>query len=82
LALVTTVGNHVPSLRGLSRNRILYLLLRESPCSPLGFHAALMVQIILQKARAAYQDFLAVWKVADPDIPILKQAKAEYEMLR
>jgi hypothetical protein len=29
------------------------------------------------KARAAYQDFLALWKNADPDIPILKQAKAE-----
>jgi len=30
------------------------------------------------KAKAAYQDFLALWKDADPDIPILKQAKAEY----
>jgi eukaryotic-like serine/threonine-protein kinase len=30
------------------------------------------------KARMAYQDFLALWKDADPDIPILKQAKAEY----
>ena len=29
------------------------------------------------KARAAYQDFFALWKDADPDIPILKQAKAE-----
>ncbi len=33
------------------------------------------------KARAAYQDFLALWKDADPDIPILKQAKAEYAKL-
>ena len=30
------------------------------------------------KARAAYQNFLTLWKDADPDIPILKQAKAEY----
>ena len=30
------------------------------------------------KSRTAYQDFLALWKDADPDIPILKQAKAEY----
>ena len=30
------------------------------------------------KARTAYQDFLTLWKDADPDIPILKQAKAEY----
>ena len=34
------------------------------------------------KARAAYQDFLALWKDADPDIPILKEAKAEYAKLR
>jgi eukaryotic-like serine/threonine-protein kinase len=33
------------------------------------------------KAKAAYQDFLTLWKEADPDIPILKQAKAEYEKL-
>jgi eukaryotic-like serine/threonine-protein kinase len=33
------------------------------------------------KARAAYQDFFAVWKDADPDVPILKQAKAEYAKL-
>jgi serine/threonine protein kinase/tetratricopeptide (TPR) repeat protein len=30
------------------------------------------------KAKVAYQDFLALWKEADPDIPIYKQAKAEY----
>jgi len=34
------------------------------------------------KARAAYQDFLALWRDADPDIPILQQAKAEYAKLR
>jgi tetratricopeptide (TPR) repeat protein len=34
------------------------------------------------KARAAYQDFFALWKDADPDIPILKQAKAEYAKLK
>ncbi len=34
------------------------------------------------KARAAYQDFLALWKEADPDIPILKEAKAEYAKLQ
>ena len=33
------------------------------------------------KSRTAYQDFLALWKDADPDIPILKQAKAEYAKL-
>ncbi|HEV2491023.1 MAG TPA: protein kinase [Candidatus Acidoferrales bacterium] len=34
------------------------------------------------KARAAYQDFLTLWKDADPDIPVLRQAKAEYAKLR
>jgi eukaryotic-like serine/threonine-protein kinase len=34
------------------------------------------------KARSAYQDFLALWKDADPDIPILKEAKAEYAKLQ
>jgi outer membrane protein assembly factor BamD (BamD/ComL family) len=34
------------------------------------------------KARAAYQDFLTLWKDADPDIPILKQAKGEYAKLQ
>jgi eukaryotic-like serine/threonine-protein kinase len=34
------------------------------------------------RALAAYKDFLALWKDADPDIPILKQAKAEYANLQ
>ena len=33
------------------------------------------------KAKAAYQEFLTLWKEADADIPILKEAKAEYEKL-
>jgi hypothetical protein len=33
-------------------------------------------------ARVAYQDFFALWKDADPDIPILKEAKAEYAKLQ
>jgi tetratricopeptide (TPR) repeat protein len=34
------------------------------------------------RAKAAYQDFLTLWKDADPDIPILKEAKAEYAKLQ
>jgi predicted Zn-dependent protease len=34
------------------------------------------------KARKAYQDFLTLWKDADPDIPILREAKAEYAKLQ
>jgi eukaryotic-like serine/threonine-protein kinase len=34
------------------------------------------------KARAAYQDFLALWKDADADVPVLKEAKAEFAKLQ
>jgi eukaryotic-like serine/threonine-protein kinase len=34
------------------------------------------------RSRSAYQDFFALWKDADPDIPILKEAKAEYAKLQ
>jgi len=34
------------------------------------------------KAKAAYQDFLTLWKDADPEVPVLKQAKMEYARLR
>ena len=34
------------------------------------------------KAKSAYQDFFALWKDADPDIPILKEAKSEYAKLQ
>jgi serine/threonine protein kinase/tetratricopeptide (TPR) repeat protein len=34
------------------------------------------------KARVAYQDFFALWKDADPDVPIFVQAKAEYAKLK
>ncbi len=37
---------------------------------------------VLVKARAAYQDFLALWKDADPGIPILVAAKSEYAKLK
>ena len=34
------------------------------------------------KAKAAYQDFLTLWKDADPEVPVLRQAKAEYAKLQ
>jgi DNA-binding winged helix-turn-helix (wHTH) protein len=48
----------------------------------LGLARAYVLQGDKPKARAKYQDFLALWNDADPDIPILKQAKAEYAKLQ
>jgi len=48
----------------------------------LGLARAYAMQGDAVKARAAYQDFLTLWKDADPDIPILKEAKAEYAKLK
>jgi hypothetical protein len=33
------------------------------------------------KAKSAYDDLLTLWKTADPDIPVLKEARAEYARL-
>jgi eukaryotic-like serine/threonine-protein kinase len=48
----------------------------------LGLARSYAVQRETTKAKAAYQDFLTLWKDADPDVPILKQAKAEYAKLQ
>jgi hypothetical protein len=48
----------------------------------LGMARASVLQGDTTKARSAYQDFLTLWKDADPDIPILKEAKAEYAKLQ
>jgi eukaryotic-like serine/threonine-protein kinase len=47
----------------------------------LGLARACVLQGDAGKARAAYQDFLTLWKDADPDIPILRAAKTEYAKL-
>jgi len=48
----------------------------------LGLARAYALQSDSAKARAAYLEFLNRWKGEDPDIPILKQAKAEYAKLQ
>jgi serine/threonine protein kinase/Flp pilus assembly protein TadD len=48
----------------------------------LGLARAAVLQGEKDRAQAFYQDFLQLWKDADPDIPILKQAKAEYASLQ
>jgi hypothetical protein len=53
-----------------------------SALAHLGLARANALQGDTSKARAAYQDFLTLWKDADPDIPILIAAKAEYAKLQ
>ena len=62
--------------RGVVWNAIIGALAR------LGLARAHMLQGDTVKARAAYQDFLTLWKSADPDIPVLVQAKFEAAKLR
>jgi len=52
------------------------------PLSRLGLARAYALQGDNAKSRVAYQDFFASWKDADPDVPILRQAKAEYEKVK
>jgi len=47
----------------------------------LGLGRAYALSSDSEKAKTAYQDFFALWKNADPDAPILKEAKAEYAKL-
>jgi serine/threonine protein kinase/tetratricopeptide (TPR) repeat protein len=52
------------------------------PLAQLGLARAYAMEGDAAKARTSYQDFFALWKDADPDVPILKQAKAEYAKLQ
>lgn len=62
--------------RGLAPTSVLY------PLAHLGIARAAARQGDPAKARTAYQDFFVLWKDADPDLPILIEAKAEYEKLK
>jgi tetratricopeptide (TPR) repeat protein len=61
--------------RGIVGNSVLGALAR------LGVARAWVMQKDTPKALAAYQDFVTLWKDADPDIPILRAAKAEFAKL-
>jgi hypothetical protein len=52
------------------------------PLAQLGLARAYAVQDDLPRSRVAYQDFFAAWKDADPDLPVLRQAKAEYDKVK
>jgi serine/threonine protein kinase/tetratricopeptide (TPR) repeat protein len=52
-----------------------------TPLARLGLARSYVLAGDVARSRTAYQDFLALWKDADPDIPILQQAKSEYAKL-
>ena len=52
------------------------------PLAHLGLARAYAVEGDDSRSRVAYQDFFAMWKDADPDVPVLKQAKSEYEQVK
>ena len=54
----------------------------EYPLSQLNLARAYAMQGDTAKARTAYQDFFSLWKDADPDVPVLKAARAEYEKVK
>jgi len=57
-------------------------LFQQGALAHLGLARAYAMQGDKTKARTAYRDFLTLWKDADPDIPVLKEAKAEYARLQ
>ena len=48
----------------------------------LGLGRAYLLADDKARSRVAYQDFFALWKDADPDIPLLREAKSEYAKLQ
>ncbi|HTS08932.1 MAG TPA: protein kinase [Candidatus Eisenbacteria bacterium] len=63
-------------------HRGVWYIAPEYALANVGLARALAVQGDIAGSRHAYQDFLAIWKDADPDIPILNEAKAEYAKLQ
>jgi tetratricopeptide (TPR) repeat protein/predicted Ser/Thr protein kinase len=72
----TTEFQKIIANRGASRVNVLY------PLAHLGLARGSAMAGDSAKARKAYQDFFAFWKDADPDVPVLLEARREYAALR
>ena len=72
-------GGGIPKSPGSSRHRACRSDRRPGALA-IG-ESARVVWETRTRAKSAYQDFLTLWKDADPDIPVLKQASAEYAKL-
>jgi len=76
-------GNHAAvEFRKFINHRGVVMNFPWGAVARLGFARAYAMLGDSAKAKAAYQGFLTLWKDADPDIPILKEAKAEYAKLQ
>jgi hypothetical protein len=61
---------------GLTQNELI------GPLALLGLGRAHVLSREIDAARIDYQNFLSLWKAADADLPVLKQARAEYAKLK
>jgi predicted Zn-dependent protease len=69
-------ANAVPEFRNILARRGLSVVSVAYPLAQLGLARALAAQHDTANARTAYQDFFALWKSADPDIPVLIDSQA------
>jgi serine/threonine protein kinase/tetratricopeptide (TPR) repeat protein len=75
-------ANAAAEFRKLLERRHLFAGSPNFTLARIGIARAYVLQGDTAKARTAYQDFLAAWKDADPDIPLLKEAKSEYAKIQ
>jgi hypothetical protein len=75
-------GDAAQEFRKFLARRALRLFSFYYPLAQLGLARALAAQHDIASARTAYQDFFAMWKDADPDTPILREAQAEHAKLQ
>jgi tetratricopeptide (TPR) repeat protein len=83
LYLKQRMGNEAAAeFKKVIDNRGIDLLSCTHTLAHLGLGRALALNGDTAGARKAYQDFFALWKDADPDLPVLAEARKEYEALR
>jgi serine/threonine protein kinase/tetratricopeptide (TPR) repeat protein len=75
-------GDAAQEFRKFLARQTLQLFSFQWSLAQLGLARALAAQHDVTSARSAYQDLFALWKDADPDIPILREAKADYAKLK
>ena len=75
-------GEAAQDFQRLIDGKVFYGVDSIVPLAKLGLARAYALQGDTARARTAYQDFFAAWKDADPDVPVLKQAKQEYAKVK